>query len=98
MFAKNKNKTNLHFEFEQIASSLGFAAMSIAAVLSLVELEHLRSQKYVTSLQPAYATASENHGGFSRGEELMRREKEENAHSIVSYGTTMRTHATTGKQ
>jgi hypothetical protein len=96
---KTKNQKALSFEFdlEDVISKIGFAAMSAAAMLSLVEIEHLRTQK-VEVFQPAYATVSTAPDGLNKGDEMIRREKEESPHSIVSYGTTMRSHPTTGKQ
>jgi hypothetical protein len=92
-----KHQSHFEIELERLTSQIGFAAMSAAALLSLVEVEHLRSSK-VEVLQPAYANVNAAPVDTNRGDELMRREKEESPHSIVSYGTAMRSHATAGKQ
>lgn len=96
--SKNKHKKTflLDFDLARVSTNLGFVAMSAAAVLSLVELEHLKQERLV-ALQPAYASINAN-PVQNGGEDLFRREKEESPHSIVSYGTTMRTHATAGRQ
>jgi hypothetical protein len=97
MFTKNKNKTQyLTSRIEKFTEWLGFTAMSMAAVLSLVELHETRTQKLALIPQPAYAATSIYDSSFNRGEELMRREKEETSHTMVSYGVTMRSHPTSG--
>src|SRR5690349_3549016 len=95
---KTKNKKQSHFELdlEQVAAHVGFAAMSAAALMSLIELEHFRTHK-VEVMQPAFATVSAAPVDANRGEEPIRREKEESPHSAVSYGVTMRSHPVTGK-
>src|SRR5690348_15768944 len=103
MSQNKKTKTKSHFELDldTISSHLGFAAMTAAAVLSLVELEHFRTLK-VETFQPAYANVNSSPvdpAEMNKSEELIRRgEKEESPHSLVSYGTTMRSHATAGRR
>lgn len=100
MSIKNKHTktSSLDIDLARVSANLGFVAMSAAAVLSLFELEHFKQERLAT-LQPAYATVNAVPGEHMNGEELFRRgEKEESPHSIVSYGTTMRTHATAGKR
>jgi hypothetical protein len=92
-----KKVSRLEFDLEPLVARLGFAAMSAAAMLSLVELEHFRAQK-VEVMQPAFATVSATPVDANKGDEMIRREKEESPHSIVSYGTTMRSHATAGRR
>src|SRR4051794_20249818 len=96
---KTKNKKHQsHFDIDldTISSHLGLVAMTAAAVLSLVELEHFRTLK-VEAFQPAMATVNAAPIEDQKGDELIRRgEKEESPHSLVSYGTTMRSHATSG--
>lgn len=72
--------------------------MFVAALLSLVELHQVKTAKEVAVLQPAYVMATDESNMFNRGEELIRREKEETAHTVVSYGETMRSHPTSGAQ
>jgi hypothetical protein len=105
MSQNKKTKTNkiiqleytLEATFENAIEKIGYVAMSAAAVLSIVEVEHLRTQK-VEVFQPAYATVSAAPDELSKGDEPIRREKEESPHSVVSYGTTMRSHPTAGKE
>jgi hypothetical protein len=97
MFVKNKNtKQYLTGRIEKFTEWFGFSAMSLAAVLSLVELHASRSQKVALVPQPAYVASSTYDDPYNRGEELMRREKEETTHAMVSYGVTMRSHPTSG--
>jgi hypothetical protein len=96
---KNKHKKALHLDLDlaRVSSNLGFVAMSAAAVLSLVEIEHLKQER-LAALVPAFESANVAPTEHSNGEELFRRgEREESPHSMVSYGTTMRSHATAGK-
>lgn len=89
--------TVLEETFDNVVEKVGFVAMSAAAMLSLIEIEHLRAQK-IEVFQPAYATVSSAPDELGKGEEPIRREKEESPHSVVSYGETMRTHPTAGKR
>jgi uncharacterized protein with PIN domain len=93
---KNKHKTvNLSETAERLASNIGMTAMSVAAVVSLFELTESRAQKLAPKAETGFNTIVEN--AESRVEELMRREKEDTAHALVSYGQTMRSHPVTGK-
>lgn len=94
MLAKNKNKTNFSL-LAQVAEWGGFAAMATAAALSVLELPPYRTEKTLAVLAPAYAVTAVSRE-VNRGEELIRREKEETAHTVVSYGETMRSHPTSG--
>ncbi|MDB5181427.1 MAG: hypothetical protein JWP13_190 [Candidatus Saccharibacteria bacterium] len=90
---KNKNTDNQTSRLEQITAGLGLAAMSMAAVATLVELDHSPMSKAAFGLQAAYAHAVEapNHG-----EDPKRRGMEETRHTHASYGVTMRSHPTAG--
>lgn len=95
---KHTKALQLDFDFSRVSDGLGFAALSAAAVLSLVELESLRQER-IAVMQPAYAAVGTTPAERVGGEELIRRgEKEESPHSLVSYGTTMRSHATAGRR
>lgn len=100
MLTKNKNQQPNISYIEKAAEWGGFAAMSAAAILSVLDLHASREQRPTVVLQPEYATtlnSSEYVEFFNRGEELIRREKEETAHNMVSYGVTMRSHPTSGE-
>jgi len=92
MFDKNKNIIQNYAE--TFASNLGLVAMSLAATVSLLELQQARMPRFADNMQPALS--SKHIQAEQRVEELIRREKEENRHALVSYGTTMRSHPTTG--
>jgi hypothetical protein len=97
--SQNKNAEIESFEenIQDLTSKLGYAAMSMAAVLTLVELHAGRGHKEAAVLQPAYATVVES-PQFHGGEDLRREREKEGSHSSVSYGTTMRSHPTAGRQ
>lgn len=95
MLVQNKNTINQLSTLVRAAEWCGFTAMSAAAVLSVLELHQVRAQKPLAMLAPAYAVATASNA-VNRGEELIRREKEETAHTVVSYGETMRSHPTSG--
>ncbi len=94
MFDKNKNIIQNYVE--SVAANLGLVAMSLAATVSLLELHEARMPRFVDSMQPVFAHSSEHVQAEHRVEQMMRREKEENRHALVSYGTTMRSHPTAG--
>jgi hypothetical protein len=91
---KNKN-TGLRttHKIERFIAHVGLTAMSVAAVAGLVELHEARSPKTVAVMQPTYAISSDYRDA---GQEPIRREKDEIRHMSVSYGTSMRSHATAG--
>lgn len=96
MFDKNKNILKQYATV--FASQLGLVVMSLAATVSLIELHEARMPRVGAAMQPAFAAAAPEHGAAQhRMEELIRREKEENRHALVSYGTTMRSHPTAGR-
>lgn len=93
MLYKNKN---YHLTLtEKTLSEIGFAVMSIAAIISLFEMHENRAQKLAPHVHASVITATRDIE--NRVEDLIRREKEETAHSIVSYGETMRSHPVSGK-
>lgn len=98
---KNKDIDTSYFDFDRLVSQVGLAAMSLAAVVSLIEPDQFRHEKTLMVPQPAYATVNVSSDPIdqNRADELIRREKEgESAHELVSYGTTMRSHPTAGKR
>lgn len=101
VFHKTKIEKHLESLSDIISRTYGwgaFVTMSLAAVLSVIELHAARGPRQEMMLQPAYASASSSSVMLNRGEELLRREKEETAHSVVSYGETMRSHPISGAQ
>ena len=101
MFDKNKNITNnLERYICLVVSHLGLAVMSLTAIVSMLELHESRATKFLPSILPTFATsmqgASMHAAEHNKVEERVRREKEENRHALVSYGTTMRSHPTSG--
>lgn len=95
---KQQNLETFREGLQKVTEGLGFAAMSMAAVLSLVDLHDGRIRKETLALQPAYVVAAPENETANRGDEFMRRERDESTHSTVSYGVTMRSHPTAGKQ
>ena len=109
MFDKNKNNTNRLEQYAgTVAAHIGLAVMSMTAVVSLLELHEARMPRFTADMPLAQASAMSHKsparhenpaghgGGHSNMEERLRREKEEIRHALVSYGTTMRSHPTTG--
>lgn len=99
MVTKNKNTKNQDktHKIEAFVARVGLTAMSVAAVTSLVHMYEARGHQAMTSLQPAYAHATEPvETSRGTGHEAMRREKDEIRHMSVSYGTSMRSHPTAG--
>jgi len=92
---KNKHNTLDPTTAEKLISQIGFTAMTFAAALSLFEMHESRTPKLASSAETGFQAIVEN--TENRVEELMRREKEDSAHAIVSYGQTMRSHPVSGK-
>jgi hypothetical protein len=103
----HKNKNTQLEKIETFVARIGLTAMSIAAVIGLVELHQARGLKAMPILQPAYAYVADpaDHAGAGyfgqsynqgAGHEFMRREKDEVRHMSVSYGSSMRSHPTAG--
>jgi uncharacterized protein with PIN domain len=91
----NKNKKATPSTTDKLIADIGFIVMSAAAVVSLLELHEARMPKVAPSVHSginALAESIEN-----RVEATVRREKEETAHTMVSYGQAMRSHAVSGK-
>lgn len=95
MVTKNKNENHVNI-LEKTAEWGGLTAMVVATILSILEL-HANKTKEAVVLQPAYSYVTNAENETNRVDEMMRREKEETAHSVVSYGQTMRSHPITGK-
>ena len=96
MSTKNKHENSQLIETaERLISNIGMTAMSLAAVMSLFELTENRAQKLAPKAETGFSVMVET--TENRVEELMRREKEDTAHALVSYGQTMRSHPVAGK-
>jgi hypothetical protein len=93
----NKTKSQSDTTIDNIktaVSHVGFAAMTLATMVSMVELSERTGHKTVAVLQPApsYVVAdnyTENAGGGMH-EELRRGAKEEIRHTSASYGVQMK--------
>jgi hypothetical protein len=105
--SQTKTKTNLTkslksllVDAERGIANAGVATMIVAAIVGMTELADRQDVK-VMAFQPAFAFAHDGGGqlsGLGNADMTIRKEREEIGHRPISYGVSMRTHATSGKR
>ncbi len=86
----------LSADARSMASDLAMISMAVATIIGMTEITDRQDIKVVAA-QPAYAFAG-SHANDPIRDNVVRSEREDIAHSAVSYGLTMRSEAISGKR
>lgn len=80
---------------EELLARIGVTVLSMAAVLTVVELDHARPKAHTTGkLDTAAYRTSEMAAGEQK--QYVRKDKEKTEHMTHSFGVLMRSHPTAG--